>query len=1254
MQESRSHPEDMATQLDRLQQVHPVSVRDIKEKLQALRKHTSVGTLSTSHARRAPVCVKHANEDNLADGKPVESKNTSKPEGTGASFSTKRPSRKPSPPPTPVRPPEAPDPPPCVAEDPEMTTRTPTSRHRSTTPKARRSCGTSPTRRRSPSPGQHALDCPPELAEAIRRRVLQVRRGVRLYLLYQPGPHSFLIAADQPDHRFKVVLGPQTCSCGKGPHCVHLLFVMLRVLRLTDADGRLFSKTLKEFEVDELLRDFSASRRRSSQQSDSSLTDDKSPDDTTKDLEDNSTCEKASSTGSGGDVEVDHASLCPICLLDMFEGESLVTCNKGCGNQLHHHCASIWIQQCSLSGDPVFCPLCRCRWQDDQSRSPPLAKKPLQPEEDDEVPLPPCPLHCLLRRASDVSPLPRPVGTPSCSAATAPPLVVQFFGSEVAQCLMSNVWSEREAAVVEVEAQVTHALRLAASKPMCLEPWGGVEAVQAACCRVIALAIADPVYRVYVTALRCFKSMLVHSPCAILEDLRTLQNRVRNIVRAVLIKCVHGGNKRSRQLSLATLAELARGQMGALSVGSLTQHPAPDGLGADFLLDVVLSEGKLTPSWQGLLSQVLVLGRLVEEFPRLLTSPIAITGTINAESLVAIDLAVRAVGHSHVTVVRQGRDLLVGLARLCGRCPTSVARIWDGVAALQGPQRPQLVRRVGAALKEARGSRVLLCATRSPSVERQQEEHLVREQLLHNKRSWAGKDEDDGSEGHGPTQGTHSPSRSAAAFQLPPPTIDPALFGQLVPTDTQTTSQKKSISGSLPKGKCAAPAVEQKLANSQHSSGRSSWSSAASSSENKVVATATEASSPVPPQPPLRGRPNFLPLRRLTCSLTALGQGQSSAQTTPGSAVTSPVSFSREIAALPAVRASSKKGAVDSRGLPTMPTKGCGNKAAHLEKASSEDAQDNEFIIFKSVPGLPISFGEDARKGCSTSYVEGQHWLRGPLLGSGAFSSCYQAVDRNTGTLMAVKQLPFCRSCHHDDKETAEIMGGVWDEIQMMARLDHPHVLPLLGATKHQDHYNVFLEWMAGGSVASMLDRYGPFPEAMILRYTYQALSGLAYLHENHILHRDLKGANLLVDSTGRQLKIADFGSASRLQSKSTLAGEFQGQLLGTIAFMAPEVLRGENYGRSCDIWSVGCVLIEMATNAHPWEDCKVLNHLALIYRISCAQSPPPVPKVLSLRTQHLALQCLQLRSEDRPPASDLLSHPAFKEAGLHSTTQEP
>lgn len=95
-----------------------------------------------------------------------------------------------------------------------------------------------------------------------------------------------------------------------------------------------------------------------------------------------------------------------------------------------------------------------------------------------------------------------------------------------------------------------------------------------------------------------------------------------------------------------------------------------------------------------------------------------------------------------------------------------------------------------------------------------------------------------------------------------------------------------------------------------------------------------------------------------------------------------------------------------------------------------------------------------------------------------------------------------------------------------------------------------------------------------------------------------LPGANLLVDSTGKHLRIGDLGTAAQLQAARTLSGEFQGQLLGTIAFMAPEVLRGEDYGRSCDIWSVGCCMIEMATTRPPWRESNASNHLALMYKV--------------------------------------------------------
>ncbi|EDO27976.1 predicted protein, partial [Nematostella vectensis] len=189
--------------------------------------------------------------------------------------------------------------------------------------------------------------------------------------------------------------------------------------------------------------------------------------------------------------------------------------------------------------------------------------------------------------------------------------------------------------------------------------------------------------------------------------------------------------------------------------------------------------------------------------------------------------------------------------------------------------------------------------------------------------------------------------------------------------------------------------------------------------------------------------------------------------------------------------------------------------------------------------------------------------------------------------------------CRNSKSEQDKVCQTIMDEIAILARLKHPHLIKCLGATRHTGHFNIFLEWMAGGSISMLLSKYGPFEEAILIRYLRQILQGVSYLHENQVVHRDIKGANILVDSTGQDIRIADFGAAARLATQITGAGEFQGQLLGTIAFMAPEVLRGESYGRSCDVWSVGCVLIEMATGKPPWNAHEHSNHLALIFKVS-------------------------------------------------------
>ena len=183
---------------------------------------------------------------------------------------------------------------------------------------------------------------------------------------------------------------------------------------------------------------------------------------------------------------------------------------------------------------------------------------------------------------------------------------------------------------------------------------------------------------------------------------------------------------------------------------------------------------------------------------------------------------------------------------------------------------------------------------------------------------------------------------------------------------------------------------------------------------------------------------------------------------------------------------------------------------------------------------------------------------------------------------------------------------------------------------------------MPGGSISGLLDKYGAFNEKITLNYTQQIILAVDYLHTNRFLHRDLKGANCFVDSTGRSVRVGDFGTTAKLHASITPAGQFRGELLGTVAFMAPEVLRGEDYGRHCDIWSVGCCILEMVEGKPPWNARDLTNHLALIYKIASASVSPPIPEHISPPTKDLIHRCLESNPADRASASELLTHAVF------------
>ena len=125
---------------------------------------------------------------------------------------------------------------------------------------------------------------------------------------------------------------------------------------------------------------------------------------------------------------------------------------------------------------------------------------------------------------------------------------------------------------------------------------------------------------------------------------------------------------------------------------------------------------------------------------------------------------------------------------------------------------------------------------------------------------------------------------------------------------------------------------------------------------------------------------------------------------------------------------------------------------------------------------------------------------------------------------------------------------------------------------------------MAGGSILTNYQAHPErkLPEDIIKHYTKQIVTGLVYLHANKVVHCDLKCANVLVDEAKHVVKLTDFGSA-KLFENSFSQNDLGGAIRGSLAWMAPEVMTNKGIRRKADIWSLGCLIIEMAVGGNPW-----------------------------------------------------------------------
>uniref|UniRef100_A0A8C8DMU4 Polo-like kinase 3 (Drosophila) n=1 Tax=Oryzias sinensis TaxID=183150 RepID=A0A8C8DMU4_9TELE len=246
---------------------------------------------------------------------------------------------------------------------------------------------------------------------------------------------------------------------------------------------------------------------------------------------------------------------------------------------------------------------------------------------------------------------------------------------------------------------------------------------------------------------------------------------------------------------------------------------------------------------------------------------------------------------------------------------------------------------------------------------------------------------------------------------------------------------------------------------------------------------------------------------------------------------------------------------------------------------------------------------------------------------AGGFARCYEMTDLSSNKMYAVKVIPQSRVSKPHQREK------ITNEIELHRTLAHKHVVKFSHYFEDQENIYIFLELCSRKSLAHIWKARHTLTEPEVRYYLRQIISGLKYLHNRGILHRDLKLGNFFINEN-MDLRLGDFGLAAKLETVE----QRKKTICGTPNYLAPEVLNRQGHGTESDVWSLGCVMYTLMCGSPPFETLDLKETYKCIKEVRYN-----LPSSLSPAAQKLISGILQKNPSDRLTLDQILNHEFFK-----------